>query len=1668
MEPNLNLSADQNPFSTPDLVEDIFNPTVSPDDSGGIGSRLVPDLDEIIVNTNRENIDPHFTTPELIPGVSSNNTSSTNTRSQNDILTGTKHQENLVGEVVFIDETVENYESLIAGVDDNASIFILDSERDGILQISQVLEQFDEVTAVHIVSHGNEGLIQLGSTELSQDNLAEYADDLTSWGLNLHEDADLIFYGCNVASGTTGKNFLQQISQLTRADIIASDDLTGHQSQGGDWDLEYRIGNIQATSIVSSDFSGLLATTSTSGSTLTITGTASDDNINIGFSNGSLTVDGTATSIASITAITINGGVGKDTVNFGSNLNIPGINLTVNSETINVTANIDTRKLDSSNNTNGNAGNISFTGNKISLTNANLLAQTPNGSAFTPGNISLISSNLGQSKLATTGVTISNGSIQGGNVTLRSASDASNTYDGAYDDGTFLGALEEVFDGLDDGQGNIFNPNQLNSSGLSAPIFGFARANATAKVDITGTSNINASNLTIASSSTTRADVDPWALQMGLAISYGESNPDAQVRIGNGVNINTTGDASITSNAKSSMLLNSVALGFGSWVGNNKVQLTSTAGQAQIISKAQIDSGASLNVGGDFNLNSGSQKEHSLNSTAWAVDDGVLGTGVTVSLVDNLTQALMDGNLQVAGASTNIGANAYSLANNATSATFVGAKNSLPVRLLRLLTPTGFTGAKGGLGSLKEATFRANTQVPSAISGALVYGEQTNTIEAHLGDNSLVQVAGNLAVLADNSDRPNFNANAEVKSSERTGAKDKPNTSKIVIARAGGTAVNLANVDNNVKAFIGKNASVDASGSIKVESEAIVPIENDPLKILGLHPEQLQGFKLVNRQQINPQTNVNDSLNRITFETAHGFNNGDQVTYTADGKAIGGLVSGQGYQVSKIDDFTIGLRSINNLLNFQLDNNQNQASTNNKITLDTNLNRISFTQPHQLKNNQEIIYKNTANANRWGLTVNTSYFVELVNDKTIRLKTKNTDGSIGNVVVLKTPIDSNSTETHTFNPLGDLINLDSTQATGNQHIFTADRTEVTLSTVTKALDLATLKLSPEFTSAAQAKASASNLSVAGSLNYFNLTNNSNAYIDEGASINQNGSYRSNNQQVTVKAKSEVATINWAGDFDPVADLKQFIVNKSSALSTLFGGIAETAETGIGVGITVSEYNIATKAEIKDRVQINATNLDVIADTYNLSVSTAASGSFFGQSDKQGATGSASVVDFDNLTLAHIDDGAIVKTTNNLKVDAQDRIGNYNIGGAIAKAGATALGATVVINEIDRNTQAVIGGYERPLSFNPQGTISFNPVFAPNEGVVEVGDTFNPNGDIVVGGGYFDATTAVNTTSNTITLQNHGLSTGDTVIYRNDAALISDGTTISQAGADIGGLTDFLSYYVIKVDQNTIKLAATEADAKATTPKPINFTSQGGGKVHSISRLTLDTTSDRIYINQHGFKTGDTVVYSSGNGTDISGLTTGNTYYVIVDSADAIRIATTSANATATTPVAVDFKNTGAGGFHSFRAPRVDLATNHIVMEKHGFQTGDAIIYNNGGDTNIGGLSNGTTYYAIADANNRDLLKLATSRANALSGTAIPLTSKGSGVNHSFAEVRVNTADDSLWLGNHRLVTGDTVIYSNGGGTDVGGLSNGTRSFALTKNERHVYEQKQTYHTRYHS
>ena len=153
-------------------------------------------------------------------------------------------------ELIIVDTGVENYEQLVADLIDDSEtryeVFYIDENANGIDEVSTAIQSYGSLSAIHFLSHGSDGSVNLGNTQLNAATMDGYAGQIAAWGNALNADGDILFYGCKLAATEQGQDLLSAIGELCDCDIAASDDLTGHESLGGDWDLEFTVGAIES------------------------------------------------------------------------------------------------------------------------------------------------------------------------------------------------------------------------------------------------------------------------------------------------------------------------------------------------------------------------------------------------------------------------------------------------------------------------------------------------------------------------------------------------------------------------------------------------------------------------------------------------------------------------------------------------------------------------------------------------------------------------------------------------------------------------------------------------------------------------------------------------------------------------------------------------------------------------------------------------------------------------------------------------------------------------------------------------------------------------------------------------------------------------------------------------------------------------------------------------------------------------------------------------------------------------------------------------------------------------------------------------------------------------------------------------------------------------------
>ena len=150
--------------------------------------------------------------------------------------------------------------------------------------------------------------------------------------------------------------------------------------------------------------------------------------------------------------------------------------------------------------------------------------------------------------------------------------------------------------------------------------------------------------------------------------------------------------------------------------------------------------------------------------------------------------------------------------------------------------------------------------------------------------------------------------------------------------------------------------------------------------------------KTVKQQKISftaNSTNVNTTSNQITI-TGHGLATGDQVYYYAASNKIGGLSNSKVYYVISVDANNIKLAksSSNAIAGTAISLTSAPGSdTTQFIYQGVNINNnILFVSAHGFKSGNHIFYKNSGTAIS-GLSENTKYFVEKIDDNQIQLYT---------------------------------------------------------------------------------------------------------------------------------------------------------------------------------------------------------------------------------------------------------------------------------------------------------------------------------------------------------------------------------------------------------------------------------------------------------------------------------------------------------------------------------------------------------------------------------------------------------------------------------------------------------------------------------------------------------
>jgi len=273
----------------------------------------------------------------------------------------------------------------------------------------------------------------------------------------------------------------------------------------------------------------------------------------------------------------------------------------------------------------------------------------------------------------------------------------------------------------------------------------------------------------------------------------------------------------------------------------------------------------------------------------------------------------------------------------------------------------------------------------------------------------------------------------------------------------------------------------------------------------------------------------------------------------------------------------------------------------------------------------------------------------------------------------------------------------------------------------------------------------------------------------------------------------------------------------------------------------------------------------------------------------------------------------------------------------------------------------------------------------------------------------------------------------------------DTTTLVGGSGYLPSSGDPVTYYDIPVTGGTGTLATVDITVTAGSVTAAQIRDGGTGYV-SGDTLSVDATNIGGIGSNFSIDilTVQTRLYISLTG-DYQKFQATSTNYDYIEDANANT--KNILDLTAYTDITFDAAGTGV----------IDYVNNSLIIASNGLVNGDPVIYYNGANTSIGGLTSGNTYYVEIDSNDSDIFYLYTNYA-LTSGSKIDFTGSASGTHVLRTEKVVNEDTDRIFLASHNYTTGQLVRWASA--SSPSGLTNNffyyigsvlTNSFTLHEN-----------------
>jgi hypothetical protein len=518
-------------------------------------------------------------------------------------------------------------------------------------------------------------------------------------------------------------------------------------------------------------------------------------------------------------------------VTFTNNVATAGGNLAVFADNISLDTTggpvtLSTRKLDPvTAKSTGNSGSISLTGINITLGSskgsqgsASLLSQVDAGSAFTPGTVTVVASEIAGAAtgnginlpfvpikldISEASIVLNDAKVIGGDVSFFSvasslhANTAAPNNAGNFSVQTIVSGLEEI-----------------------SLIGGVAKSEADASINLGASSSIVGSSFTAIVTATSDAESKP--IDIKLAVSIAQDITSSTLNAAG--HINTSGNTVLDAVAVNNLL--AIANAGGNLAGAGAaVALGVENSTCSVI----VPSTGQISAGGSLTVNANTQNNKAVQAVTTTGDDGNIGIGVAIASTSDTTTAQVNGHVTAVG---NTLVQATEVKGNVSNTKFfilptffsgvsantgVGTDDSGDeiVNMQGVATQKLIGLAKNLVGINSNNTQKTQSQAPGFQAAAAVpIDVENNVATATIGAGAVVHVVGNLTVDANMNDRPNVVASSGVNKPSSSGSAGSTTFE-------GSVAVAIGIYTNTATALIDAGATVDAGGTLAVTAEAL-------------------------------------------------------------------------------------------------------------------------------------------------------------------------------------------------------------------------------------------------------------------------------------------------------------------------------------------------------------------------------------------------------------------------------------------------------------------------------------------------------------------------------------------------------------------------------------------------------------------------------------------------------------------------------------------------------------------------------------------------------------------------------------------------------------------------------------------------------------------------------